>query len=50
MKKKNGEMVIVNNPSEFPDFGEMPVQAVVENKAIAREDIPPLRKSATGKP
>lgn len=27
----------------------MPVQAVVENKAIAREDIPPLRKSATGK-
>lgn len=27
----------------------MPVQAVVENKAVAREDIPPLRKSATGK-
>ena len=27
----------------------MPVQAVVEHKAIAREDIPPLRKSATGK-
>lgn len=24
-------------------------QAVVENKAIAREDIPPLCKSATGK-
>lgn len=27
----------------------MPVQAVVENHAIAREDIPPLRKSATGR-
>lgn len=27
----------------------MPVQAVVEHKAIAREDIPPLRKSVTGK-
>lgn len=27
----------------------MPVQSVVENKPIAREDIPPLRKSATGK-
>lgn len=27
----------------------MPVQAVVENKPIAREDIPPLRKSVTGK-
>ena len=27
----------------------MPVQAVVEHKALAREDIPPLRKSATGK-
>lgn len=27
----------------------MPAQAVVENKAIAREDIPLLRKSATGK-
>ena len=27
----------------------MPVQAMVENKAIAREDIPPLRKSVTGK-
>ncbi len=27
----------------------MPVQAVVENKPIAREDIPPIRKTATGK-
>ncbi len=27
----------------------MPVQAVVEHKTIAREDIPPLRKSVTGK-
>lgn len=27
----------------------MPVQSVVENKPIAREDIPPLRKSVTGK-
>lgn len=27
----------------------MPVQAVVENKPIAREDIPPLRKSVTGR-
>lgn len=27
----------------------IPVQAMVENKAIAREDIPPLRKSVTGK-
>ena len=27
----------------------MPVQSVVENKVIAREDIPPLRKSVTGR-
>ena len=27
----------------------MPVQSVVENRVIAREDIPPLRKSVTGK-
>ena len=27
----------------------MPVQSIVENKVIAREDIPPLRKSVTGK-
>jgi len=27
----------------------MPVQSVVENKVIAREDIPPLRKSVMGK-
>lgn len=27
----------------------MPVQAMVEGRAIAREDIPPLRKSVTGK-
>ena len=27
----------------------MPVQSVVENKVIVREDIPPLRKSVTGK-
>ena len=27
----------------------MPVQAVVENRSIARENIPPLRKSVTGK-
>ncbi|WP_232462267.1 elongation factor 4 family protein [Neisseria chenwenguii] len=26
----------------------MPVQSIVENKVIAREDIPPLRKSVTG--
>jgi len=27
----------------------MPVQSVIENKVVAREDIPPLRKSAVGK-
>ena len=45
-----GKMIVEKMKHLIPrKLYPMPVQAVVENKSIAREDIPPLRKSATGK-